>query len=102
MAESVSKGQSLIVDEGLDKGLARLTPDKIEKTINTILTNETGARLKTYVSTCVHCGLCSEACHVYLSTQDPACSPVGKVKNTIWEILKKKGESRRAFYPSGC
>jgi Fe-S oxidoreductase len=97
MAESVSRESSLIADEGLDKGLARLTSEKIEKTINTILSNETGARLKTYVSTCVHCGLCSDACHIYLSNRDPAFSPVGKIKQTIWEIVKKKGKVDAQF-----
>ncbi len=51
--------------------------------INKVLKGETGARLKTYVDTCVHCGLCSEACHYYLShDNDPAFSPAGKIKQT--------------------
>ena len=59
-----------IVDEGIDEGIARLTPDKIEQVINKVLKTETGARLKTYVETCVHCGLCSEACHYFLSNDN--------------------------------
>ena len=81
-----------VVDEGLDKGIERLTPEKIKQVINKVLSSETGARLKAYVETCVHCGLCSEACHYYLShDNDPKFSPAGKVKQTLWEILKKKG-----------
>lgn len=81
-----------ILDEGIERGVANLTEDHIEEVINQILKEETGARLKTYVETCVHCGLCSEACHYYLShDRDPRFSPVGKVKQTLWEILKKKG-----------
>jgi Fe-S oxidoreductase len=92
MAEPAEKTAPKIVDEGLVKGAAKLTEDKIAKVINQVIKGETGARLKLYVDTCVHCGLCSEACHYYLShDNDPHFSPVGKVKQTMWEILKKKG-----------
>ncbi|MBN1832736.1 MAG: (Fe-S)-binding protein [Deltaproteobacteria bacterium] len=87
-----------IKDKGLEIGAERLTEDKIEKTINSVLKGETGARLKAYVDTCIHCGLCSEACHYYLSRDnDPHFSPVGKVKQTIWEMLKKKGKVSPEF-----
>jgi Fe-S oxidoreductase len=63
-----------------------------------VLKGETGARLKAYVDTCIHCGLCSEACHYYLSRdRDPHFSPVGKVKQTIWEMLKNKGKVSPEF-----
>jgi Fe-S oxidoreductase len=69
-----------------------LTPERIEAAINHVIDNETGARLKAYVEICVHCGLCSEACHYYLShDKNPRYSPVGKVKQTLWEMLKNKG-----------
>jgi Fe-S oxidoreductase len=81
-----------IVDEGIERGAAQLTPEKIEKTINRVLRGEAGARLKVYVETCVHCGLCAEACHYYLSRdEDPRYAPASKVKQTIWEMLRKKG-----------
>ena len=56
-----------IKDEGIERGAEKLTPEKIEKTINEVFDNEAGARLKAYVDTCAHCGLCSEACHFYVS-----------------------------------
>ena len=87
-----------VEDKGLDVGAERLTEDKIEKVINRVLKGEAGARLKAYVNTCIHCGLCSEACHYYLSRDnDPRFSPVGKVKQTIWEILKNKGRVSPEF-----
>ncbi len=82
-----------IKDEGIERGAEALTPERIERTINAVLGNETGARLMAYVETCVHCGLCSEACHFYLSRdKDPSYAPVGKVKQTIWPMLKHKGK----------
>jgi Fe-S oxidoreductase len=87
-----NKGSSEIIDEGIDVGASRLTQERIEAVINRVLKGETGARLKAYVDTCIHCGLCSEACHYFLSQdRNPKFSPVGKVKQTLWEMLKKKG-----------
>jgi len=82
-----------IKDEGIEKGAEKLTPERIEKTINAVFDNEAGSRLKAYIETCAHCGLCSEACHFYLSRdKDPRFSPVGKVKQTVWEMIDKKGK----------
>jgi Fe-S oxidoreductase len=93
MAEEPAKSETAkALDQGLAVGVSRLTPEKIEKTIRAVIEGETGARLKTYVETCIHCGLCAEACHYYLShDNDPHYAPVGKVKQTLWEMLKKKG-----------
>ena len=96
--EPAKQVDQIILDEGIDKGLARLTEDKIEKTILRVLNVEAGARLKVYVETCVHCGLCSEGCHYYLShDKDPRYSPAGKVKQTLWEMIRKKGRVGKAF-----
>jgi len=79
-------------DVGIRKGLKGLTREKIEKAIDRVFRAETGARLKAYEEICVRCGLCAEGCHYYLSHDgDPAYSPVGKVKQTLWKILKKRG-----------
>ncbi len=87
-----------IKDIGLDEGVARLTPEKIEKVINQVLFVENGAKLKTYVETCVHCGLCAEGCHIYLSNdKNPLYSPAAKVKQTIWEMMDKKGKVSPEF-----
>lgn len=92
MAAPATQEKQEVIDEGLDKGAEKLTEDKIQQVIANVIKQETGARLKAYVSTCIHCGLCSEACHYYLShDKDPHFSPVGKVKQTMWEILKNKG-----------
>ncbi len=87
-----------VADDGLDGGIKRLTPERIESVINRVLGKEVGPRLETYVDTCVHCGLCSEACHYYMSNdKDPTYSPAAKVKQTIWEMLDKKGKVSPEF-----
>ncbi|MCP4348735.1 MAG: (Fe-S)-binding protein [Desulfobacterales bacterium] len=98
MAEPAKNIEPQVIDEGLDRGAEQLTSEKIEKTINKVLTGETGARLKAYVETCVHCGLCSDACHYFLSNdRDPKFSPAGKVKQTMWEMIDKKGKVDQEF-----
>jgi len=92
MAEPAKQVEKKFIDEGLEIGAQKLTEERIAKVINRVLKGESGARLKAYVETCIHCGLCSEACHYYLShDNDPRYSPVGKIKQTLWEMLKKKG-----------
>ncbi len=82
-----------IYDKGIEEGAARLTPQKIHQTYQQMMDAEAGARLKTYVETCVSCGLCSEACHFYLSNdKDPRFAPAGKVRQTMAELMKKKGK----------
>lgn len=80
-----------IVDPGIERGIENLTPEKTTQIIKSVLDAEAGARFKTYLDICVHCGLCSEACHYFLSHGgNPRFSPAGKVKQTIWEIVKNK------------
>ena len=98
MTEPAKKEEPKGLDQGIELGASSLTEEKIEGVIKSVLTNETGARLKTYVDTCIHCGLCSEACHYYLShDNDPRYSPVGKVKQTLWEMIRKKGRVSPEF-----
>ncbi len=81
-----------IKDSGLDEGIKRLTPEKIQRVVKRVLTQETAGRFKMYMETCVRCGLCAEACHTYLSfDRDPQYAPVSKVRNTIWELVKRDG-----------
>lgn len=85
-------------DAGIEAGIRGLTADGIAEVINRVLAVETGARLKAYLSACTHCGLCAEACHFYLShNNDPAYSPFGKVKQTLLEMIKKKGRVSPEF-----
>jgi len=86
------------LDQGLDVGISRLTENRIQEVINAVIQSETGARLRSYVETCIHCGMCSDACHYFLShDRDPRFSPVGKVKQTLWEMLKKRGRVSPEF-----
>ncbi len=87
-----------ITDIGLEEGAKGLSPDKIRTVIKKVLNGEGLARIKAYVDTCIHCGLCSVACHHYLSNDcEPRFAPVGKIKNTLWEMIKNDGRVSPEF-----
>ncbi|MBW2257082.1 MAG: (Fe-S)-binding protein, partial [Deltaproteobacteria bacterium] len=87
-----------VIDPGIDESLERVTEKRIEQVIRHVLDKESAARLKVYMETCVHCGLCAESCQSYISRdRDPEYSPVAKVKNTLWEMVKRKGKVDKAF-----
>ena len=87
-----------VTDPGLDRAADILTEDCIQSVIDGVIDKETAARFRAYLNTCVHCGLCSDACHWFLSNdRDPRFSPVGKVKQTLWEILNRKGNVDASF-----
>ncbi len=80
-----------IIDEGIEQKLSSLTAEKIRAVIDDVLDSETGSRLKAYLKTCVRCGLCSDACHFFLSfDRDPAYSPAGKVRQTLELFIREK------------
>ncbi len=39
-----------------------------------------GAVSATYMESCIHCGLCAEACHYYVQTGDPKYTPIWKLE----------------------
>lgn len=77
--------------------------DVPEKPINTkrvreLLDINNGARIKTWLSICSRCGLCAESCFFYLAkNKDPKLSPAYKVKNTLLEMYRRKGNVDREF-----
>ena len=81
-----------VEDPGLDEPIKALSPERIEAVIRRVLDKESAARLQVYLETCVRCGLCADACHTYVSRdKDPDFAPVAKVKNTLWEMVRRKG-----------
>ncbi|MCU7853957.1 MAG: (Fe-S)-binding protein [Candidatus Thiodiazotropha sp. (ex Monitilora ramsayi)] len=63
-----------------------------------VLRDQIDARISSYLSSCVHCGICAEACLFYTETNDPRYTPIHKVEplkklwqveNTFWGKLGK-------------
>ncbi len=88
-----------VADIGFDETVKKLTPEKIEKVVNAVLNMRgTAARFKAPLDTCIHCALCAEACHWYISHgKDPTYAPVAKVRMTLWEMIRRKGKVSPEF-----
>jgi Fe-S oxidoreductase len=86
-------------DPGFDETAKRLTPEKIEKAINAVINlRKNAGRFLAPLETCIHCALCAEACHWYMSHgKDPTYAPVAKVKMTLWEMIKRNGKVDAEF-----
>jgi Fe-S oxidoreductase len=56
-----------------------------------------GARFKTWLQICAHCGMCSDTCHFYVSNaNDPKMVPSYKVR-FLKDILRRKGKVDKAY-----
>ncbi|MEN8761187.1 MAG: (Fe-S)-binding protein [Thiogranum sp.] len=55
------------------------------------------AQLAVDLDACVHCGLCAEACHFYLSTKDPKYTPIRKL-DLMKRLYRRERSSNRWLY----
>lgn len=67
------------------------------KAIVDFLKPRLGARFKTWLAICTHCGLCADTCHYYAASgNDPKMIPSYKVR-FLNELRKKKGKVDGAY-----
>lgn len=65
--------------------------------IRELLNSFDSARIQTWLNICSGCGLCAESCFFYLAHKDIRMSPAYKVKNTLGEMYRRKGNVDREF-----
>jgi len=58
-----------------------------------VLRSQIDARIAAYFTSCVHCGLCAEACLFYTETGDPRYTPIYKV-----EPMRRLWQRERTFF----
>ncbi|MGB5164554.1 MAG: (Fe-S)-binding protein [Woeseiaceae bacterium] len=51
----------------------------------------------TYMEACMHCGVCAEACHYYVQTEDPKYTPIWKLE-VFKQAYKREASPFRFFY----
>ncbi|MFA4853710.1 MAG: (Fe-S)-binding protein, partial [Bacteroidales bacterium] len=61
--------------------------DKQKKSLD-VLKNRLDGRLLSYLNSCVHCGLCAESCHYYLSDNNERNIP-GKKADQLSSIYRR-------------
>ena len=52
-----------------------------------VMKGQIDARIASYFSSCVHCGICAEACLFYTETNDPRYTPIYKLEpmRRVWK-----------------
>ena len=60
--------------------------ERLERGLNT-LRAQIDTKVKAYFSSCVHCGICAEACLFYTETRDPRYTPIYKTEplHKVWQ-----------------
>ncbi len=89
------------VEEKIDLDAERAKLPVDTNKIRAMLDDYNSARIRTWLNICSGCGLCAESCFYYLSSdKDATLSPAYKLKSTLGEMYKRKGNVDRAFLES--
>ena len=64
---------------------------RVERAMNSFV-RDFGRTAAVYMESCIHCGMCAEACHFYEVTQDPKYTP-------IWKLEPFKQAYKREYGP---
>ncbi|MBS3824827.1 MAG: (Fe-S)-binding protein, partial [Wenzhouxiangellaceae bacterium] len=58
----------------------RLSPSEREERAMSEFAHHFGAYTATNLESCIHCGMCADACHFYIATEDPKYTPILKAE----------------------
>ena len=58
----------------------RLPPEARAQRALSAFAREFGALTALRMESCIHCGMCADACHFYIATEDPKYTPIWKVE----------------------
>ena len=76
-----------ITRDPLMERMQALTADDLEKALETFRSQIT-TEYANYLNACVHCGLCADSCHYYLTDDDHANMPAHKVE-LVTSVFKR-------------
>ncbi len=71
----------------LEEKIENLTPADLEKAVE-VFKSKIDQRYAVYLNSCVHCGLCADSCHYYLTYKDTKSIPAYKL-NLVTDVFKK-------------
>jgi Fe-S oxidoreductase len=66
-------------------------PERVERAMKSFV-KDFGRTAAIYMESCIHCGMCAEACHFYEVTKDPKYTP-------IWKLEPFKQAYKREYGP---
>jgi Fe-S oxidoreductase len=92
---SVAGGQAPVAlrvpTVGADKEGTLTDPERVERAMRSFIA-DFGRTSAIYMESCIHCGMCAEACHFYAVTKDPQYTP-------IWKLEPFKQAYKREYGP---
>ncbi|MFZ5555741.1 MAG: (Fe-S)-binding protein [Pseudomonadota bacterium] len=65
--------------------------ERVQKAMQTFV-RDFGRTAAIYMESCIHCGMCAEACHFYVTTENPKYTP-------IWKLEPFKQAYKREYGP---
>lgn len=71
----------------IEERIQQLTPADLEKALQ-VFKEKIDHKYAAYVNSCVHCGLCADSCHYYLTHEDFQSIPAHKL-NLVIGVFKK-------------
>lgn len=73
---------------------SKLSDEERVDTAKRVMLDKIDSQLAVDLEACVHCGLCAEACHFYLSTEDPKYTPIRKLELMKRLYHRERGPAR--------
>lgn len=86
MDQQTAKTEKQTTDELIEK-IDQITPEKIDKAVK-VFREKIHHEFAAYLNSCVHCGLCADSCHYYLTHHDHKSMPAYKLSLVV-RVFKK-------------
>jgi Fe-S oxidoreductase len=84
------------VSELPHKAGSSLSPEEQVARAKAVIVSKLDSRTAMELETCIHCGMCSEACHFYEATQDAKYTPIHKV-HLVRSVYRRELSPMRWF-----
>jgi len=94
MSENVKTESS----DPIEERIQQLTPADLEKALQ-VFKEKIDHKYAAYVNSCVHCGLCADSCHYYLTHEDFQSIPAHKL-NLVIGVFKKYFSLMGKIFPA--
>jgi Fe-S oxidoreductase len=78
------------------QGGSSLSPEEQVARAKAVIVSKLDSRTAMELETCIHCGMCSEACHFYEATQDAKYTPIHKV-HLVRSVYRRELSPMRWF-----
>jgi Fe-S oxidoreductase len=95
-AMSLADFQSMVRDLPHRAPPSPLTDEERVGRAKQVILSRLDSRTAMEMETCIHCGMCSEACHFFEATQDPKYTPIHKV-HLVRSVYRRELSPMRWF-----